>query len=204
MTSLANKNHPKYEPNKWNTKYIRKTHNCYSYALNIIDKSRGEACKKYEKKTGLSECYKLHTHPGQYAGYIDEFTGEKLNKTKLLRRIMRDNPNIIKLTKKQECPDNYYKIAVIVSKCGTDYHFFRQDNNGLWSHKNGCDNATNKDDKGQLITDPEKAHLSNSESIIFCGYLAVPNSRKNKNISNITRTSRGTISGAQYIYDTVR
>jgi len=45
---------PIYEPNKWNkNKYILKSHNCYMYALNKIDKKIMNTCKKYirNKKT---------------------------------------------------------------------------------------------------------------------------------------------------------
>uniref|UniRef100_A0A6C0BPM1 Uncharacterized protein n=1 Tax=viral metagenome TaxID=1070528 RepID=A0A6C0BPM1_9ZZZZ len=34
------------------------------------------------------------------------------------------------------CPDGYHKIAMAVDP-GTDYHFFRQDATGQWSHKLG-------------------------------------------------------------------
>ena len=34
-------NHPIYEPEKWNKDInIKKTHNCYAYALNLIDKEQ--------------------------------------------------------------------------------------------------------------------------------------------------------------------
>ena len=39
---------PIFEPNKWNkNKYILKSHNCYMYALNKIDKKIMNTCKKY-------------------------------------------------------------------------------------------------------------------------------------------------------------
>lgn len=41
-----------YEPQKWNDDiFIRKSHNCYSYALNIIEKKRINECKQQLKKT---------------------------------------------------------------------------------------------------------------------------------------------------------
>ena len=44
-------NVPVYEPNKWNSnKYIKKSHNCYAYALNLIDKKRATKCKKMKTK----------------------------------------------------------------------------------------------------------------------------------------------------------
>ncbi len=49
--------------------------------------------------------------------------------------MMKDNPLIKKLRKNQECPNNFYKIVLVCASDGSDYHFYRQDNNGLWSHK---------------------------------------------------------------------
>jgi len=53
----------------------------------------------------------------------------------------------------------------------TDYHFYRQDQNGLWSHKNSWRKATNKDAKGRLIKDPKKC--DRGKFTIFCGYYMV-------------------------------
>jgi hypothetical protein len=38
-----------------------------------------------------------------------------------------------------------------------DYHWYRLDNNGLWSHKPGSTPATTVDGKGNEITDPRNA-----------------------------------------------
>ena len=39
----------------------------------------------------------------------------------------------------------------------SDYHFFRLDNNGYWSHKPGESLATDLDDKGNKIRDARQA-----------------------------------------------
>jgi hypothetical protein len=38
-----------------------------------------------------------------------------------------------------------------------DFHWYRLDNNGLWSQKAGSSPATNVDGDGNLITDPREA-----------------------------------------------
>ena len=40
---------------------------------------------------------------------------------------------------------------------GVDYHFYRLDDNGLWSQKLGQTAATNHDGDGNLISDPRTA-----------------------------------------------
>ena len=43
-------NTPMYEPNKWNSnKYVKKSHNCYAYALNLIDSKQTKHCKQLNR-----------------------------------------------------------------------------------------------------------------------------------------------------------
>jgi hypothetical protein len=61
-------------------------------------------------------------------------------------------------------PDNvvnipgYYLIALVTAP-GYDYHWLRQDADGMWSHKPGWSEATNRDSNGKLIFDPRQAAL---------------------------------------------
>jgi hypothetical protein len=41
----------------------------------------------------------------------------------------------------------------------TDYHFYAQGSNGLWSHKMGDEDPSHYDDEGRLITDPRRMAL---------------------------------------------
>ena len=50
-SNLDSPDHPVFEPERWNkNKYIRKSHNCYSYALNIIDRKLTRRCKHIIKE----------------------------------------------------------------------------------------------------------------------------------------------------------
>jgi len=82
-----------------------------------------------------------------------------------------------------EC--NRYKIALVLSNNSDsfDYHFYRQDLNGNWSHKAGDNPISNVDASGKLIKDPQKANRNynktdntdddNNDYNIFCGYYSV-------------------------------
>jgi len=200
--NLNNKNHPKYEPEKWNKDiYIKKTHNCYAYALNLIDKKQSDICKIYLKITGKKDCPSLRPQPGQYYGYLDEYNPHPFSCKEIELRMIKDNPSIKILKNNQECPNNFYKIALVCASDGSDYHFYRQDNNGLWSHKDGWKLATNKDAKGRIITNPELAERGHLN--LFCGYYAVPNLSKYKNMSNITRPYKNKISETTKILDMI-
>ncbi len=72
----------------------------------------------------------------------------------------------------------FYLVA-LVSAPGEDYHWYRQDSNGLWSQKHGNGPATNLDESGNLITNPETCNRDGSAAGMpnytdFCGYFYVP------------------------------
>jgi hypothetical protein len=163
-------NTPSYEPNKWNTnKYVKQSHNCYAYALNLIDATQTTKCKKMNR-TKKKEC--LRPQPGEYSGYKDKFDAKKVTCKRIEERMMKDNPSIRKLKKNQPCPIGFYKIMLYVANDGSDYHFFRQDNTGLWSHKNGWRLARNKDVKNKLIHTPVTS--DKGKYTVPCGSYAVP------------------------------
>ena len=186
---------PKWEPEKWNYNFfLTKSHNCYMYALNKINNRLVKTCKEYHigKKTlkNKEKSYKkkwefLWARPGKAAGYV--FT-KPFNCQDMVNGILLDSP-LIKYTKERnsnfKCPKNYYRIALFQNQNGREFHFYRQDRNGLWSHKNGWRKATNLDCAKQLIKDPLKCKRGIYK--VFCGFFAVPCDPKKKRMSNITR-----------------
>jgi hypothetical protein len=97
----------------------------------------------------------------------------------MITRILGDNPNVEMTSFEEKCPNKTSKIALVVDQ-SDDYHFFRQDSNGFWSHKPGARKVTNLDAAAHKIWDPRLAHLdytSNEGSLnydIFCSYMCVP------------------------------
>lgn len=77
------------------------------------------------------------------------------------------------------CSDGYRKIAVVLSdpkgRQWNDYHYYRQEKDGTWTHKPGYSQPTNLDAKGKPITDPETANRTydSEDYSSFCGYLCV-------------------------------
>ena len=66
-------------------------------------------------------------------------------------------------------PSGTYKVALAVSD--RDYHWYRQDSNGHWSHKMGKEKVRRTDESGNLIVDPE---LCDRGSLInFLGFYAL-------------------------------
>ena len=60
-------------------------------------------------------------------------------------------------------------VALVVWK-GLDCHWFRRDKGGNWSHKPGTALPTNKDGKGQIITDPRSAPFGRYRFKAFMSY----------------------------------
>jgi hypothetical protein len=117
-------------------------------------------CKNILKSGKTWKCPRI-----QPAGYPDN-KSIKTCKT-MEKRLMSDSIKKAGLV----VPKGYYKIALTCKYDKTDYHFYRQDDNGLWSHKNSWRKATNKDARGRLIKDPRTC--DRGAFTIFCGYYIV-------------------------------
>jgi len=133
-----------YEPGKWNdNSRIRRSHNCYAYAMNDFNPDRNRFPQPGIKSN--------MGRPNKQDFVCPIITERALNDVKT-RRVKSNG----------ECPIGYRKVMLFVDPY-TDYHFYREDDdedengNKLWSHKPGSTNATNKDDSGNLITDPRTA-----------------------------------------------
>lgn len=166
---------PKFEPSKWNkNKKIKMTHNCYAYALDIINKSILKEANKIEK---LSELKQLKPQVGIYSGNFSC----KYTRDNFRRKLIADCPYIKFLKINQPCPKGFYRVMVFFRDDDKDYHFYRQDNDSTWSHKDGHLNATNKDEKGKIIHNPRNSARWNYNK--YCGCFAVPIDPKKKFMS---------------------
>jgi len=154
-------NEPKLNMNNWNTTNTS-INNCYSYVLDDIN--------SINKKP----------QPGYWAGY-EELNDEDHNCNTIKNRILEDNPEIKWWNRNIACPPKYYKGFLAIDP-GVDYHFYRQDSNGKWSHKPGINNVINFDEDNDEINDPICANRiyygsSNSGNLFYtepCGYFCVP------------------------------
>jgi YD repeat-containing protein len=150
---------PTYNPNEWGdcwtTQYCN---NCYSYALN-----QKSSCTWEEIRAGTQD----HLHPGEFSGH-PYFYGATVD-VDILKATTCDN--IISTIAEydgyyvwdceRQCRHGYYKIALFIDPYNesisgdiADYHFYRQDAGGCWSHKPNVLPATNLDANGSIIEDP--------------------------------------------------
>lgn len=180
---------PIYEPKRWNhNRYIRLSHNCYSYALNTIDPELGTLCKRkmrriFRKAKKDKACKNLFPQPGRFAGYKIDPKQPEFNCSNVEGGVLADNPDIIPIGN-TECPQGYYKIALATNDIEDDYHFWRRDLNGTWSHKNGRGCVHRMDHSNNKIFNPVLA--DRGEYTKFCGFYCVPNFGT-RHLSNVTK-----------------
>lgn len=79
-----------------------------------------------------------------------------------------------------QCPHGYYKVAPYIdpSQDYYEFHFYRQEPNGEWTHKMGVEGSpTNLDAQGRTITNPSLADrdYGNLNYSLECPTLCVKN-----------------------------
>jgi hypothetical protein len=133
---------PQYEPKKWNNKpRIKAQHNCFSYAINDLSPSR----------TGKAQ-------PGYFSGHSGVPDHDYKCKH-FLKRLKKDMPSMYVSTLQHKCKKGFHKAFMALDdKSDPDYHFYRQDSNGFWSHKPGRTDVTDLDASKQKIVAPNKAN----------------------------------------------
>ena len=160
--------------------YVRESHNCYMYFLNKKNKDVVKMCKKDYHKHKLCK----RAQPGYASGY------PLLNKKdykcpKIMERTLVDNPNIYKIGENKKCIPSHYKGALVVAP-NRDYHYYRENDDGKWTHKPGYKPSTNYDSKNNFIFNPRKASRDYGGTLNykdFCGYLCVPRDEKKKRMA---------------------
>ena len=185
---------PDYDPISWNFKAIRENRNCYSYALDILEPVNELDAKgfNYFADPGdITHAINNTTLDNPIDTY-DENLKKFLNYAKLDLLALNNTLIPNKTFKCLDLNNNYrvqfeellgikdpnkftvacdpgtYKVVLVRDDAG-GMHWYRQDSNGLWSHKNGWDYATNYGCENKLIISP----ITTNESCAYGGYFYV-------------------------------
>ncbi|QDV53034.1 hypothetical protein [Gimesia fumaroli] len=137
---------PPYDPGKWNNDpFIRRNNNCYNYSNDKITNTFAQPGRG----------------SGQEGPYPPSCSGTGAASQRDGQRPI-SNPDIT--------PAQGHIIALVVSTTPgfLDYHWYRRDNNTMWSHKPGGTPATNRDNSGRTISDPRTCDRGPYN--IFCGF----------------------------------
>lgn len=119
--------------------------------------------------------------PGEIAGNlvnVKNYSNAASFKTAVVAAVKRDcvawggtESDFYEVSENTMVPAGYYKVALVWNP-GEDYHWFRQvsDLNGAWAHKIGRNEATEKDNSGNLIFEPSAVTINDYTE--FLGYFA--------------------------------
>jgi RHS repeat-associated protein len=155
-------NQPSFSPGYWNDGgRVQNTNNCYSYAWDRPENPLPQRPRPFPDKP----------QPGGFTGR----PFEKLTCSSIIAASIRDGMS--KPSAAGACPSCSHKVFLVIAP-DTDYHWYRQDGDGTWSHKPGWSNATNLDASGNPITNPETANRNYGGGLNYstkCGYLCAPN-----------------------------
>lgn len=138
---------PVYDPAAWNdANGIQYSNNCYNYACNIQTNTFAQ--------------------PGLASG--NEYT--TLTCPSVGAGAQSDGLAPINCDEGCGCGECCHLVALVMAP-GIDFHWYRRDRNGMWSHKPGGTQARNVDNSGQPITDPRTADRGMYTQ--FCGCYCV-------------------------------
>lgn len=166
---------PEFDPDLYNKhKGVKESLNCFAYAFDYRHMPKRKDCTK-------DSCPIPFPQPGRASGYPKWSKVKGKRCPDLMARLFGDVPDLKVSSFEQRCPKNYSKIGLVIDE-DEDYHFYRQDSNGMWSHKPGATSVTHLDATGRPIYDPSLAsrHYPNTGLHYdkFCGYLCAPKTRK--------------------------
>jgi hypothetical protein len=135
---------PAYNPGPWNVNPVLTNNNCYNYANNKITNTFAQPGKAHGKQAKVMACANVQA-AAQADGLVPvaNFAGA-LAKGK-----------------------GWYVALVIWPNA--DYHWYRQDSVGCWSHKPGRTAARNVDNAGAAIVDPKTCNRG--PYVNFCTYM---------------------------------
>jgi len=135
---------PAYNPGKWNVPTVQPHNNCYNYANDQITNTFAQPGRAHGKPISTLSCGGVQ--PSAVADGLAAVGG---------------------FGAPLGAGQGWYVALVIWP--GRDYHWYRQDNVGCWSHKPGQTAARNVDNAGAAISDPRTCNRGPYSD--FCSYM---------------------------------
>ena len=154
---------PSWDTSKWLPN--QKNNNCYVYALDDLETS---VQKRPHKTVPESESIRDVIANRENVDYTCSNVGEGL-----YNQIPQIYPTLFEC----QCQSGYKKIYFAVSDDQpNDFHFWRQDDDGTWSHKVGSNPPQKEDAMGNQILNPETSsrNFSSHNYSNSCGFYCVP------------------------------
>lgn len=145
---------PTYDPAKWNTDpNVQGCNNCYNYACDIETDNFAQP--------GYATGHE-YSYPPDCPGVTNGALSDGLTAGPSATGGATD-----------PCGRCSHKVALVIAPGPDffDFHWYRLDDSGMWSHKPGGGTARNYDNSGNPISDPRTA--DRGPYTIFCGFMCV-------------------------------
>lgn len=178
-----------YDKKKWtNDKKRYMATNCYAYALNMVKSPLNNQLFYYVSdndyfrgiqpgdfsKTGTPNITKVKmTLNNVYSRVIEDMEriGYKVNKVgkkKIKKKVSNKKTYLLYVVTTKQKETSYEDVGGNAIINTADYHWYRQDKNGYWSHKRGfTKSVSQKDSLGKKIKNPQKAAKRYEEYYYF-------------------------------------
>ena len=141
---------PDFDPQPWNSAAHVGTNHCYNYATDVMTDHAAL--------------------PGEGSGSACCSTDASVTCPKV--GAAAENDKLVSVSNVTPMnPPHAHFVALAVEPAGTpgrDFHWYRRDCNGFWSHKVGNGPARNVDESGKAIDDPKTCDRGNYT--VFCGF----------------------------------
>lgn len=135
---------PSYDPRLWNVPNVQPYNNCYNYANNQITNTFAQPGRAHGKPITSLSC----------GGVQPSAQADGLNPAPDFSQPLS--------------PGQGWYVAMVIWP-GIDYHWYRQDDVGCWSHKPGSTAVRDVDNSGNKITDPRTCDRGPYTD--FCTYM---------------------------------
>jgi hypothetical protein len=135
---------PAYNPSAWNNPAVQPHNNCYNYANDHATNTFAQPGRAHGAQATIMDC--AHVQAGAVADGLAVASN---------------------FTAPLAAGAGWYVALVIWPNA--DYHWYRQDNVGCWSHKPGQTAARNVDNAGNSIGDPKACNRG--PYTVFCNYM---------------------------------
>lgn len=191
-----------YTPSIWNDTNALTNSNCYNYALNIRCASVDDIYESMEigdpSGNDIENCIEIEPIGNESIRIYHALKSQAEIESIIMEDALALGLSLTPIEKNEVCPAGTYKIALsldlfddplyqnptsgIEAETSTvhefpdlDYHWYRQNPDGTWSHKRGWSEVTNLDAFGEIIYDPQICNRNYNmyDYAVFVGYYAV-------------------------------
>jgi len=162
-TTITKCNGLKYEEEKWNGEILVCNYtNCYAYAINV-------------PKNPLTDKIFInwsHIQPGNLGGINENYKCWNIEQneefvTKFINAVKEDLERIsyqIIPSTFEEISNDGWKVALCFNTW--DYHWYRLNDDGTWSHKSGKSRVTKRDEDWNIIINPKVCNRGSYNNFI--------------------------------------